>query len=150
MLTLLHGGTQSMWMIWSIVWRNWARLWVLPVLIWKRSKLVNIFTGKVSLLTVFSLKSSVSSAHYCLIIIPSLSVHSMFLCHQSMAVSHWPAVHFFCFRLYCTWLSLIFKVANRNRNRVTMWAVIECSLILLVAAVQIMRIRNFFEYKRKV
>lgn len=40
--------------------------------------------------------------------------------------------------------------ADKNRRRVTFWAFIECVLILAVAGVQIMRIRNFFEYKRMV
>lgn len=42
------------------------------------------------------------------------------------------------------------RTADRNRRRVTFWATVECLLILTVAAVQIMRIRNFFEYKRMV
>lgn len=42
------------------------------------------------------------------------------------------------------------QVADKNRRRVTFWACVECLLILGVAAVQIMRIRSFFEYKRIV
>ncbi|CAN8068569.1 unnamed protein product [Agarophyton chilense] len=42
------------------------------------------------------------------------------------------------------------ETADKNRRRVTLWAVIECVLILAVAGVQIMRIRNFFEHKRMV
>lgn len=42
------------------------------------------------------------------------------------------------------------KIADKNRRRVTFWAFVECLLILGVAGVQIMRIRNFFEYKRMV
>lgn len=44
----------------------------------------------------------------------------------------------------------ITTAADKNRRRVTFWALVECFLILAVAGVQIMRIRNFFEYKRMV
>lgn len=47
-------------------------------------------------------------------------------------------------------LSRVAAVAEKNRRRVTFWAVVECVLILTVAGVQVMRIRNFFEYKRMV
>lgn len=43
-----------------------------------------------------------------------------------------------------------FAAADSNRRRVTFWALVECALILGVAAAQVMRIRNFFEYKRMV
>lgn len=42
------------------------------------------------------------------------------------------------------------SAAEKNRRRVTFWAFVECFLIMAVAAVQILRIRNFFEYKRMV
>lgn len=44
----------------------------------------------------------------------------------------------------------LFIAADKNRRRVTFWALIECLLIIAVAAAQVMRIRNFFEYKRMV
>lgn len=40
--------------------------------------------------------------------------------------------------------------ADKNRRRVTFWAFIECLLIIAVAGVQVMRIRNFFEMKRSL
>jgi emp24/gp25L/p24 family/GOLD len=42
------------------------------------------------------------------------------------------------------------EAAERNRRRVTFWALLECLLIVAVAAVQVMRIKNFFEYKRSM
>lgn len=45
---------------------------------------------------------------------------------------------------------LPYAVADANRRRVTFWALAECVLIIVVAAAQVMRIRNFFEFKRMV
>ncbi|KAK1857580.1 hypothetical protein I4F81_000196 [Pyropia yezoensis] len=42
------------------------------------------------------------------------------------------------------------RTANSNRRRVTFWAVTECLLVLAVAVAQVVRIRNFFEFKRIV
>lgn len=42
------------------------------------------------------------------------------------------------------------KTAASNRRRVTFWAVTECLLVLAVAVAQVVRIRNFFEFKRIV
>lgn len=42
------------------------------------------------------------------------------------------------------------QTANSNRRRVTFWAVTECLLVLAVAVAQVVRIRNFFEFKRIV
>lgn len=42
------------------------------------------------------------------------------------------------------------QTAHSNRRRVTFWAVTECLLVLAVAVAQVVRIRNFFEFKRIV
>jgi putative Ca2+/H+ antiporter (TMEM165/GDT1 family) len=51
-----------------------------------------------------------------------------------------------CLGAHSSFTALV--VADKNRRRVTFWALTECLLIVAVAGVQVMRIRNFFEVKR--
>lgn len=47
----------------------------------------------------------------------------------------------------CTFVT---TVAVKNRKRVTFWAVVECILIVVVAAAQIFRVEKFLESKRSI